>query len=170
VSNTDSTSSVEKTIRAHLLAYVPADASDTLAVRLGSIPNTAADDGKLYIDWAPDKVPADAEKYPYAVMRLIQARAQGDDGGFSRHAELELHFYHRPRSRAAALKAMADVAEQALRSWAALGDGEIVALNGITRDRVFFEAPADREVVLERLVVPHYYVPTFLTQSSGPLA
>lgn len=117
--------------------------------------------GKLYIDQAPDTVTV-----PYGVLRAVDWRSEGDDGQFARRAQVELHLMSRPRSAASALKAIADDCERALRSWVDASSGPI-RVQGITRATVFYEEPADREVVLERLLISLYVHPTYHTQDSA---
>lgn len=144
-------------IRLHLLTWN----SGVIAAALGAFAG-AGSAGKLYVDQAPDTV-----TYPYGVMRAVDWRAEGDDGSYARRLQLELHLVHRPRGNASAIKAIADNAERALRAWRDLTSGAIVAQQGITRATVFYGEPADREVVLERLLIPLYVHATYLTQDGA---
>jgi len=122
----------------------------------------AASDGRLYIDQAPDSA-----VYPYGVLRILDWREQGDDGGFARRVQVEVQLITRPRSQAAALKEAADLCERAMRAWVDVTAGPIVAQRGMTRATVLYEAPADREVVMERLLIPLYVHPQYHTQDSA---
>lgn len=135
--------------------------SNAIKTALGTL-SGAGSDGKLYIDQAPDSV-----TYPYGVLRMADWREQGDDGGFARRCEVELHLVTRPRTNASALKTIADHCERALRAWVDVSAGAIVARRGLTRGTVLYEEPADREVVLERLLIPLYVHPTYHTQDSA---
>ena len=158
--STASQTATLQAVRTRLLAYTPPGGSSGTTL-LGTRAGAAAD-GKLYIDQAPDDVTD-----PYGVLRIADWRSEGDDGGFARRLEIELQLRTRPRSAAAALKLIADQFERALRSWADTTAGVIVSRQGLTRSTVFFEAPADREVVLERLLIPMYVHAQYLTQDSA---
>ena len=158
--STGSQLAVLQAVRTRLLTYTPSGGSSG-AVLLGALAG-AGSDGKLYLDQAPDDVTE-----PYGVLRVLDWRSEGDDGGFARRLELELQLRTRPRSAATALHALADQCERALRAWRDVSSGALVARQGLTRATVFFEAPADREVVLERLLVPMYAHAQYLTQDSA---
>lgn len=144
-------------IRTRLLTF----SGGVVASALGTLAG-AGSDGKLYIDQAPDPV-----SYPYGVLRIVDWRSQGDDGGFARRMQVELQLVARPRAQATALKAIADHCERALRAWSDVSAGPIVATQGLSRATVVFEEPADRDVVLERLLIPLYVHPQVLTQDSA---
>jgi hypothetical protein len=146
-----------KAIRSRLLTF----STGALATALGTA-SGAGSDGKLYIDQAPDDV-----TYPYGTLRVVDRRSEGDDGGFARRLEVEIHLYHRPRNTASTLKAMADLCERALRAWVDVSSGVIVSRLGIARGSLTYEEPADRELILERLVVPFYVHETLHTQDSA---
>lgn len=122
-------------------------AGDTLA-------DTLAD--RLYLDQAPDTV-----TFPYGVLRfqnrqrVQNMRIRGD---------LELMLFDRPRSKAAALGASADIAEEALLGWRDASDG-LVWSDDCQRDVMpTFDAPADHEVVQLRLLFEIVAYPRLLTQ------
>lgn len=157
---TDSQLATLEAIRDRLLTYTPSGGSSGAAL-LGAL-DGAGSDGKLYIDQAPDHA-----TLPYGVLRILDWRGQGDDGGYARRVQVELQLTHAPRRNAGALKAIADQCERALRGWSDVSAGVIVAQPDISRGTAFYEAPADREQVLERLVIPLYVHPQYLTQDSA---
>lgn len=143
-------------IRTRLLTY----SGNALATALGTA--VGATDGRLYIDQAPDD-----GTYPYGVLRIADRRDQGDDGGFARRIQVELHLYHRGRSNAPTLKGMADLCERALRRWRDVTSGAVVAQSGLTRASITYDDPADRELVCERILAPFYVHETLHTQDSA---
>lgn len=146
-----------KAVRTRLLTFN----GGAIATALGTA-DGAGSDGKLYLDQVPDPMP-----FPFGVLSVLDWRAEGDDGAYARRFEVELSLFHRPRSSAAALKAIADQCERALRSWTDFSSGPMVVTPGMLRATVRYEAPADRELVQERLVIPGYVHPTYLTQDTA---
>lgn len=144
-------------IRTRLLSF----SGGVVATALGTL-SGAGSDGKLYIDQAPDNVTV-----PYGVLRIADWRSEGDDGQFARRVEVELQLLTRPRTNASALKGIADHCERAMRAWRDVSSGVLCARQGLTRATVLYEEPADREVVLERLLIPLYVHPTYTTQDSA---
>lgn len=144
-------------VRSRLLAW----SGGAIAAALGTLAG-AGSGGKLYIDQAPDTVTV-----PYGVLRIADWRSEGDDGQFARRVEVELQLLTRPRTNASALKGIADNCERALRAWRDVSSGVLCVRQGLTRATVFFEEPADRDVVMERLLIPLYVHPTYLTQDSA---
>jgi hypothetical protein len=145
-------------LRTRLLSYTPSGGQSG-ATRLGTLTG-AASDGKLYIGQAPDTV-----TYPYGVLRWLDWRQQGEDGGYLRRPIAELALFHRQRAQEAALQAIADQFERALRKWDATG-GDVVHVFDLTRQTIYYEAPADRELVQERLLIEVLASPSYLTQDA----
>lgn len=158
--STASTLAILQTVRSHLLTYVPSSGS-TLAVLLGATTSGAGSDGKLYLDHAPDHITGF-----YGLMRLIDAPVEGWNGGRTMRGLIELHLFGRPASQLAAVNRMADVVAEAWRDYQCSEAGTarcIVARDIQTRTVIPFDLPADREVVLVRLLLPFLAVPQFLT-------
>jgi hypothetical protein len=145
-------------IRTRLLSYTPSSGQSG-ATRLGTLTG-AASDGKLYIGQAPDTV-----TYPYGVLRWLDWRQQGEDGGYLRRPIAELALFHRPRAQEAALQAIADQFERALRKWTADAPDQLHVYD-LSRQTIHYEAPADRELVQERLLITCVANATYLTQDS----
>jgi hypothetical protein len=145
-------------IRTRLLAYTPSGGQSG-ATRLGTMAG-AGSDGKLYVGQAPDGV-----TYPYGVLRCPDWRQEGDDGGYLRRLEVECQLFHRPRAQHAALLAIADQFERALRKWDATG-GDVLHVYDLSRQTIHYDEPADRELVQERLLITVGALPSFLAQDS----
>lgn len=169
--NTDSEDRILKTVRTRLLTFVPVAAhpvggTNTLRQRLGTTASGAGSDGKLYISQAPD--PA---LYPYGLLRWLPGRTAGDDGGFQTRLQAELMLYHYERKNEPIISAMMDVAAQAWRDYVATAtDDTIVAQRITVRGIVPYEAPADRELVCGRMLLPMYATPYYQAQYSAPIA
>lgn len=144
-------------IRRRLLSF----SGGVVTTALGTL-SGAGSDGKLYIDQAPDTV-----TYPYGVLRIADWRSEGDDGQFARRVVVELQLVTRPRSNASAIKSIADNCERAMRAWRDVDSGAVWTQQGMTRATVTYEEPADREVVMERLLIPLGVHPTLTTQDSA---
>jgi hypothetical protein len=145
-------------LRTRLLSYTPSGGQSG-ATRLGTLSGSASD-GKLYIAQAPDTV-----TYPYGVLRWADYRQLGDDGGYLRRAVVELQLFHRPRAQESALMAIADQFERALRKWGP-ASGDVLHVYDLTRQTVHYDAPADRELVQERLLITVGALPSYLGQDS----
>jgi hypothetical protein len=145
-----STTALLTTIRTRLLDFVPADGGATLGTRLGN---------RLYETQAP----ADTLS-PYGVYRLMNRIETDGFAGMRETGDVEVMLFTRPRSEAATLDAAADVADQALLSWAQVTDG-ITFARFRTRDMLPpAPDPWDRELVVVRLVFPVVVWPTYRTQ------
>ena len=162
MASTDSEDRILKTARTRLLTFVPHAhpvlGAATLATRLGSTPSGAGATGKLYIDQSPDP-----GAYPYGIMRWPPSGLTGgDDGGYNIRRVIELQLYGYPRSSAGSISAMLDVVEQAWRDWCVLVvNDSIVAQRAYGRGIVPYEAPADRELVCGRILLPLYSTPQY---------
>lgn len=156
---TESELATLKVIRTRLLTFTPSGGSSGAAL-LGTGPG-AASDGKLHIDQAPDNV-----TFPYGVMRFVDWTPEGEDGGYAHRGQLECQLFHRPRGEASAIKTIADQFERALRKWVYTTSG-IIVIQSVTRGSITYEAPADRELVQERLLASLYAHPQYLTQDSA---
>ena len=154
-----STVSMLQTVRTRLLTFTPA-ATSTLATLLGSTTSGAGSDGKLYLDQPPDDVTGF-----YGVLRLLDLPQQGLDGGFMVQGLLEAHFFGRPRSQASAVKRLGDVTVEAWNHYRYTeSTGRCLIARDVThRSTITFEAPTDRELVVERLLLPFMATPSFLT-------
>lgn len=154
----------------------PATGTRTLAQLLGTATG-AGSDGKLYKDAPPDPV-----TYPYGLIRWSGSLPLGDDGGFQLRASLELELFGYPRSQRASfggvmlnigsgVSAMADVVEEAWRDYVATSVNDtIVAKRMESRITVPYTEPADRELVLIRLILPLYSTPAYQAQYTAPHA
>lgn len=160
--STTSTLGVLNIIRTRLLTYVPENGT-TLAMLLGSTSSGAGSDGKLYLDQAPDNLTG-----YYGVLRLLEAPTGGFNGGKMLRGLIECHLYGKPRTpqTVTALHRMADVVTLAWQRYLYTENTDancVIARDVESRVVVFFEAPADRELVLCRLLLPFATVPQFLT-------
>jgi hypothetical protein len=156
--DTTSLAAVYKGLRAHLLTFAPLGGGPTLADLLGTLPGAGAA-GKLYAG-----APQEGVTYPYGVLRFAGLSGHGAHRGNRRQGDLETMLYHRPRSMALALEDAADVYEQAMREFAD-ATGGLVFSRAQHRDTVPpFQDPADRELVMVRLVHDVVIWPQFLTQ------
>jgi hypothetical protein len=166
--DTQSTDGLLKIIRLYLLNFVP-EGTDTrtLADRLGTygVNNVP----RFWFEAAPDDVSeSTAGVNLWARMQIVPAKQAGDDGGFMRRADIEVQLFGRPRRSATDLAAMADIVEQAFFRFFnhANEGGYIKPLQGLTRSKIEYESPADRELYQINLRVRISYVPQFLTQYS----
>lgn len=151
--------SIEQTIRTRLLTFTPLSGT-TLATLIGSTTGGAGSSGKLYLSQAPDDVTGF-----YGVMRLIDMPQQGLDGGFMVRGLLELILYGRPRSQQSAVERMADIVTEAWNHYRYTeATGRCLVARDVTnRATIPYEAPADRELVAVRLLLPFMATPSFLT-------
>lgn len=154
-----STVSMLQTIRTRLLTFTPLGGV-TLATLIGSTTSGAGSSGKLYLDQPPDDVTGF-----YGVMRVIDLPQQGLDGGFMVKGTLELMLYGRPRSQGSAVNRLADVATEAWNNYRYTeSTGRCLVARDVTnRATITYEAPADRELVMVRLLLPFMATPSFLT-------
>ena len=160
MASTDSVDRILKTIRTRLLTFVPnahpIQGTNTIATRLGTATGAGAS-GKLYIEQAPDPLP-----YPYGLLRELPNLTAGDDGGYQTRFVFELAFFGYPRSSHQLVSSCMDVAEQAWRDWTVLAVNDtIVAQRLYGRATVPYEAPADRELVQVRALLPCYATPQY---------
>jgi len=145
-----STTALLVTIRTRLLSFVPMGGGSTLATLLGS---------RLYESQAPETA-----TFPYGVFRLTNRLETDGFAGMRESADLEVMFFDRPRSRAEALDLIADVADQALLSWAQATDGITFARFRLRDTLPPAPEPMDRELVVIRQVFPVVLWPTYRTQ------
>lgn len=158
--NTDSTADVMKGLRAYLLGFAPMGGGDTLGARLSVVPEgSPARPNRLYIVNVPDVL-----VYPYGIMRWMDPETSGATRGNRMAGELETILYHRPRGKAQDLEHAADVYQQAMREFADATDGLVFSRAGRRNTLPPFQDPADREVVMIRLVNDLVVWPNFLTQ------
>ena len=168
--NTESTDGLLEIIRQRLLTFVPSGSDTrTLGDRLGTYGVNAVP--RLWLEVVPDDVSEDQSTRVnlWGLMQMIPARQAGDDGGFMRRGELEVQLFGRPRRAASEISAMADLVEQALFQWLnhTTEGGYIQPLEGLTRTKIEYSEPADREMGQINLRVRISYAPTFLTQYSS---
>ena len=156
---TDSMDAVGLAIRDRLLTFVSLS-HGTLASQLGTM-SGAGSTGKLFLEEAPENV-----TYPYGVMKLGGfTHLPREDGKFGFTSLVEVLLYHYPRENVDALRKMGDTVEEAWRHW--VDASIIVSMRVEERATIKFEPPADREMVLERLLLSYYTYPSFLTQYSA---
>ena len=170
MADTQSTDGLLDIIRTRLLTFVPMGADNrTLRERLGTYGVNAVP--RLWLETVPDDVSEDQSTRVtlWGLMQVIPARQAGDDGGFMRRGELEVQLFGRPRRAAAEISVMADLVEQALFGWLhhSTEGGYIQTLEGLTRTKIEYETPADRELGQINLRVRISYAPQFLTQYSS---
>lgn len=165
--NTESTDGLLEIIRQRLLTFVPMGTDTrTLGDRLGTygVNNVP----RLWLETVPDDVSEDQTRQVtlWGLMQVIPSRQAGDDGRYLRRGELEVQLFGRPRRAAPELSGMADVAEQALFNWINHDSdgGYIKPLEGMTRTKIEYDTPADREMGQINLRVRISYAPQFLTQ------
>lgn len=170
--DTLSTDGLLAIIRTRLLSFVP-DGTDTrtLATRIGTYSAGGVAVPRLWLETVPDDVSEDRSTNVnlWGLMQLIPAKQAGDDGRFMRRGELEVVLLGRPRRAAAELSGMADVVEQALFAWInhSTEGGYVKALGGLTRTKIIYDDPSDRELGEIQLRVNVSYSPQFLTQYSS---
>jgi hypothetical protein len=146
---------VEQAIRTRLLTFN----SSALRTALGTATG-AGSDGKLYIDQPPDAVAP-----PYGVMRFLDFPVTGVDGGAMVKGTLEVMLYGRPRAQGAALKAAGALV---LDAWQAFSDTTagnaqcLVARDAQGFTLIPYTDPADRELVVCRILLPFMVTPGFL--------
>jgi hypothetical protein len=167
--NTASTDGMLAIIRTRLLTFVPMGDDDrTLLDRLGTY--GVSNVPRLWLETVPDDVSEDQSSQVtlWGLMQVIPARQAGDDGGYMRRGELEVQLFGRPRRAAAEVSAMADLVEQALFRWINYADqgGYIKPQEGLTRTKIEYDTPADRELAQINLRVRISYAPQFLTRYS----
>jgi hypothetical protein len=170
VPDTETTDGLLAIIRTRLLYFEPSGTDTrTLADRLGTYGVSSVP--RLWLETVPDDVAEDTSTSVnlWGLMQLIPAKQAGDDGRFMRRGELEVRLFGRPRRAAAAISGMADVVEQALFAWVnhSTEGGYIKALGGLTRTKILYDEPSDRELGEIELRVNISYAPEFLTQYSS---
>ena len=178
MSNTDSTTRLLQTIRTALLSWVPLSHPATGTATLGELlgAEEVASDGdmdeaRMYLNAPPENAP-----YPYSIIRLQGSFPSGDDAGMQLRGQIEVQLLDWPRSESKtyagielsadiAISAMADLIEQCWRDFASLAIGDaIVAKRIAIRNDVPYTEPADRELVLTRLLLPFYATPAYQAQ------
>lgn len=170
--DTQSTDGLLTIIRTRLLTFTPSGTDTrTLADRIGTYSAGGTLVSRLWFEKVPDDVAENASNVNvWGLMQLIPAKQAGDDGRFMRRGELDVRLFGRPRRAAVELSGMADVVEQALFSWvnhSGSEGGYIKALGGLTRTRIVYDDPSDRELGEIELRVNISYAPEFLTQYSS---
>jgi hypothetical protein len=176
VPDTQSTDGLLKIVRTRLLTFVPnteIDGGDTrtLETRLGTYNAGGVLIPRLWFENVPDDVREDTSTNVnlWGLMQLIPAKQHGDDGRFMRRGELEVGLFGRPRRAAEEVGGMADAVEQALFAWInhSTEGGYVKALGGLTRTKIMYDDPSDRELGEINLRVNISYSPQFLTQYSS---
>ncbi len=171
MSDTASTDGLLRILRLFLLAFVPSGTDTrTLGDRLGTYSAGGVQVPRFWFEAAPDDVSeTNAGVNLWALMQLIPAKASGDDGGFMRRGDLEIQLFGRPRRSATDLSQMADIVEQALYQYLnhATEGGYIKTMQGLTRSKIEYQSPSDRELYQINLKVRISYIPQFLAQYSS---
>ena len=172
MADTQSTDGLLAIIRTRLLTFEPSGGDTrTLATRLGTYNAGGTLVPRFWFETVPDDVSEDTSTNVnlWGLMQMIPAKQAGDDGRFMRRGELEVQLFGRPRRAAAELSGMADVVEQALFAWInhSTEGGYIKALGGLTRTKIIYDDPSDRELGEIDLRVNISYAPEFLTQYSS---
>jgi hypothetical protein len=174
--NTQSTDGLLGIVKTRLLTFVPnqnivGGDTRTLADRLGTYNAGGVAIPRMWFEKVPDDVGEDrsTNQNVWAMMQLIPAKQHGDDGRFMRRGELEVQIFGRPRRAAVEVSGMADCVEQALFAWLnhSTEGGYIKALGGLTRTKIVYDDPSDRELGEIDLRVNISYSPQFLTQYSS---
>jgi hypothetical protein len=170
--NTETTDGLMEIIRQRLLTFEPMGTDTrTLEDRIGTYNAGGVLIPRLWRETVPDDVREDTGTNVnlWGMMQLIPAKQHGDDGRFMRRGELEVLLNGRPRRAAAELSGMADVVEQALFAWInhSTEGGYVKALGGLTRTKIMYDEPSDRELGQIELRVNISYAPEFLTQYSS---
>ncbi len=170
--DTESTDGLLAIIRSRLLLFAPLGGDTrTLSTRIGTYSAGGVAVPRLWLETVPDDVSEDRTTNVnlWGLMQLIPAKQAGDDGRFMRRGELDVQLFGRPRRAAAELSGMADVVEQSLFSWLhhSTEGGYIKALGGLTRTKIIYDDPSDRELGEIDLRVNISYAPEFLTQYSS---
>lgn len=170
--NTESTDGLLEIIRQRLLTFVPMGTDTrTLEERLGTYNAGGVSIPRMWLETVPDDVAEDTSTNVnlWGLMQVIPARQHGDDGRYMRRGELEVQLFGRPRRAAVELSGMADLVEQALFRWlnSETEGGYIRPLEGLTRTKIEYTEPADRELGQINLRVRLSYTPQFLSQYSG---
>jgi hypothetical protein len=168
--DTASTDGLLRILRTHLLNFVPSGTDTrTLLERLGTYTAGGVEVPRFWFEAAPDDVSeSDDGVNLWALMQIIPAKASGDDGGYMRRGDLEVQLFGRPRRSASDLSQMADIVEQALFRFInhVPEGGYIKPFQGLTRSKIEYESPADRELYQINLRVRISYIPEFLSQYS----
>lgn len=165
--STATTLAILREIRTRLLTFAPGGGGATLATLLGSTATGSGSDGKLFLNQAPDSFASTGSGAFWAVLRLVDLPQQGFDGGFLLKGQAELILYGRPRRLQSDVERMADLVVEAWLNWMYTASGHISAMDITSRFTIDYEAPADRELVAVRLLLPFRCAPTFLTQYSA---
>lgn len=174
--DTQSTDGLLAIVRTRLLTFVPNENivggdTRTLATRLGTYNAGGVAVPRMWLETVPDDVSEDTSTSTnlWGLMQLIPAKQAGDDGRFMRRGELDVQLFGRPRRAAVELSGMADCVEQALFSWInhSTEGGYVKALGGLTRTKILYDEPSDRELGEIDLRVNISYAPEFLTQYSS---
>jgi hypothetical protein len=150
--DTQSTDGLLRILRTHLLNFEPMGTDTrTLLDRLGTYTAGGVEVPRFW-----------------SLMQIIPAKASGDDGGYMRRGDLEVQLFGRPRRSASDLSQMADIVEQALFRFInhTTEGGYIKPFQGLTRSKIEYESPADRELYQINLRVRISYIPEFLSQYS----
>lgn len=147
------TAAYQEVVRTRLLDFQPASGGSTLRTRLGG-----GATARLYVDVAPD-----APTYPYAVLRLRDRNEVAGFHALGERVDVELDLFHRPRgkgagetvTRTAALDAIADLCDEAMRAFRDVSDGWVWFAGQRRRTKPEPDIdPLDRELVFIRLVYP----------------
>lgn len=158
--STASWTGVLQIIRSRLLTFAPTGGGTTLATRLGNTTTGSGSDGKLFLDMAPDNLTG-----LWAVLRIIDTPISGFDGGFLLKPTAEVIVYGKPRNQAASVRACVDVMVEAWHDYQYTeAGGHLSTMDVTNRFTVPYVAPADREVVAERVLLPFRCSPIFLTR------
>ncbi len=170
MADTASTDGLLRILRTYLLGFTPSGTDTrTLLERLGTYTAGGVEVPRFWFEAAPDDVSeTSAGVNLWALMQLIPAKASGDDGGYMRRGDLEVQLFGRPRRSAEDLSQMADIVEQALFRFTnhTTEGGYIKPFQGLTRSKIEYESPADRELYQINLRVRISYIPQFLSQYS----
>lgn len=159
MASTASWTGILQLVRTRLLSFVSVSGGQTLATRLGSTASGSGSDGKLFLDQAPDDVTGF-----WAVLRLLDAPRDGADGRLMIKGTFELQLFAHARKNAAAVRAMADLVEEAWHGYVYTEvDGHLSAMGVQNRFPVPYEAdPALRELVQIRMLLDFRCTPQFL--------
>lgn len=139
--NTTSTELVYATVRQVLIAYVHPDTRVTLEQLL-----SASSEDRVWVRAMPS--PA---KFPYVALRLSRANS-GASNSYRERAQLEIQVVGRPESQGPLVMSIADLVDAAFLGYKEPTSGLMFSRER-TRDTVpQFGEPADKNVVVERLV------------------
>jgi hypothetical protein len=164
---TESTQSLEATLRTRLLEFEPLGGIGTVASVLGGTDGGSGADGKLYWDRAPDNIDGratgDTSPTAWGVLRLKNRRTTGDH--MERDLmELEVMLYGRPRSQKALLDGIADRMDQAMLRYTDRSSGVVGAWGRTRQSLPPFKEPAASDVVQIMLEYTLVVWPAYLIQ------